>query len=187
LADKQVMATVNRTIEERTSEFGCEAGGKGSYYRVRSRVEYAEGRIFSIYASAAYYCGGPYPTNDSNVSLTFDLRTGKLLQFSDLFSDYERDKEQIVKTIFARRIAASERLAAAGKPREDSCEGDPELYSLEHLKNSEYAFNLSRAGLRVQPLWPHAIEACAALTTVPYANLAKFAAAGGILPLATGR
>jgi hypothetical protein len=185
--DKALMAKVNSAIDQKTSEFGCEGGGKGSYYRVRSRVEYADNKLFSIYATAAYYCGGPYPTNDSNVSLTFDLRTGSLVEFEDLFANYERDREQILKTIFARQIAASERLVASGKSREESCEGDPELYSLEHLKNSEYAFNLSRAGLRIQPLWPHAIESCATLTAVSYGSLAKFAAAGGILPLATAR
>lgn len=182
-----VMAKVNRAIDEKTSEFGCEARRKGWYYRVRSKVEYADNEVFSIYASAEYYCGGPYPTNDSNISMTFDLRSARQIEFRDLFSNYERDQEQILKAIFDKEIAASERLAASGKPREESCEGDPELYSLEHLKGSEYAFSLSRAGLKVQPLWPHVIESCAILTTVPYDRLSKFAAPDGVLSRAAKR
>ncbi len=43
------------------------------------------------------------------------------------------------------------------------------------------AFNFSRRGLKVQPAWPHVIEACAELVTVPYDDLKRFAAPEGVL------
>lgn len=180
--DAKVMREVNRQIDAATREFNCEGqGGKNSYFRVRSKVTYAENDIFSIYASAQYYCNTAYPTNDANSSQTFDLKTGKLVQFEELFKNYEADRQEILKIIFAKEIARSQKLAASGKPKEDSCEGDPELFSLEHLEGSTYAFNFSKAGLQVQPSWPHVIEACAEIVTVPYARLQRFAAPGGPL------
>ena len=180
--DAKVMREVNRQIDAATREFGCEGqGGKNSYYKVKSKVTYADNDVFSIYASAEYYCNTAYPTNDANISQTFDLRTGKLIQFEELFKSYERDRQEILRAIFAEEIARSEKLAASGKPREETCEGDPELYSLERLEGSSYSFNFSSAGLQVQPQWPHVIEACAKIVTVPYSKLERFAAPGGLL------
>ena len=184
--DARVMREVNRQIDIATREFNCDGqGGKGSYYKVRSRVTYARDDIFSIYASAEYYCNTAYPTNDANISQTFDLKTGKQVGFEELFKNYEADRQEIIKAIFAADIARSEKLAASGKPREQTCEGDPELYSLERLEGSTYSYNFSSAGLQVQPQWPHVIEACSKIVTVPYSKLQRFAAPGGILARAT--
>jgi hypothetical protein len=180
--DAKVMREVNRQIDAATREFNCEGqGGKNSYFNVKSKVSYAENDIFSIYASAGYYCNTAYPTNDANVSQTFDLKTGKLVAFEELFKNYEADRQEILKIIFASQIARSEKLAASGKPKEESCEGDPDMFSLEHLEGSTYSFNFSKTGLQVQPSWPHVIEACAEIVTVPYAKLQRFAAPGGLL------
>lgn len=84
--DVTMMNQVNAQIDELTKELRCpEPRGKDDSYEVLSRVEYAAQDILSIYASANYYCGGPYPTNDANMSLTFDLRTGKKVEFAELF------------------------------------------------------------------------------------------------------
>jgi len=100
--DQAVVRKINQQIDKVTSEFGC-GGPKGSYYNVRAKVEFAEKDIFSIYASAEYYCGGPYPTNDSNISITFDLVTGKQLQFRDLFADYEKNKRESFEQYFLNK------------------------------------------------------------------------------------
>ena len=176
--DQNVLREVNRQIDELTKDFGCEERSKNSSFKVRSKVAYAERDIFSIYASAQYYCGGPYPTNDANYSQTFDLRTGKLVKFDELFKNYEEDKSQILKIIFAAQIAQLEKLNASGKPKEDSCETQ---FSMENLESSTYAFNFSSQGLQVQPEWPHVVEACAEIVTVPYGKLLRFAAPDGLL------
>ena len=132
-------------------------------------------------ASASYYCGAAYPTNDVNMSLTFDLRTGEKVGFEQLFKDYEADKREILRTIFAKQVEMATKLAAAGKQGSDNCEEDAELFSLERLEESSYSYNFTRAGLAVQPGWQRVIEACAERVIVPYAELRKFAAPGGIL------
>ena len=175
---------VNAQINELSKEFGCPAPhGKDDWYKVSSRVEYAAKDILSIYASANYYCGGPYPTNDLNMSLTFDLRTGKEVHFAQLFKSYDTDKDQILKIIFATQLARTEKLLTAGKKNNESssCEKNSGLFTLEILRGSEYAYNFSEKGLVVQPQWPHVVEACAERVTVPYQQLTEFAAPNGLL------
>ena len=185
--DRSIVKQVNREIDQLVETMTCGENAEEGSYEVRSEVTYAAKDIFSIYASASYYCGGPYPTNDSNQSTTFDLKTGKIVNFPDLFRDYEADKRDILGTIFAEQVARAERSAArSGKEAgrgggEESCEDDPSLFSLEHLAQSDFAFNLAREGLQVQPRWPHVIEACALRVTMPYAALKKFAKPDGIL------
>ncbi|HEX8920076.1 MAG TPA: hypothetical protein VF766_01280 [Pyrinomonadaceae bacterium] len=177
--DRAVLGAVNRQIDVLTRDFGCQDRGRNNYFNLKSRVEYAAKDVFSIYASAEYFCGGAYPTNDSNNSLTFDMKTGKQVKFEELFKDYEADKREILGTIFASQIATATRRAASRKPdAEDDCE---DLFQLDRLESSTYAFNFSRNGLSVQPEWPHVIEACAERVTVPYAKLMKFAAPNGVL------
>lgn len=181
--DPAIVSAVNREIDQLTSTMGCEEKSKDNTYEVRSEVTYATKDIFSIYASASYYCGGAYPTNDSNMSLTFDLKTGKVVAFPDLFKNYEADKKKILKTIFAKQVAQAARRGktkgAGGK--EGSCENDPNLFGLDNLMQSEFAFNFAKQGLQVQPQWPHAVEACALRVTVPFGALKAFASPNGIL------
>ncbi|PYT61698.1 MAG: hypothetical protein DMG35_08880 [Acidobacteria bacterium] len=182
--DAGTMNRVNAQIDEVSREFGCsEPRGKDDSYKVSSRVEYAARDIFSIYASASYYCGGPYPTNDENLSLTFDLGTGKRVEFAELFQNYEANKDPILKIIFAKQLARTARLLAAGKKSDENsnCEEDPDLFTLKGLRDSTFAYNFSEKGLVVQPQWPHVVEACAERVTVPYQQLKKFAAPKGIL------
>jgi hypothetical protein len=177
--DQRILREVNRQIDAATKDFYVCDKSRDSYYRVRSNVAYADRDIFSIYASAQYYCkGGAYPTNDDNISQTFDLRTGKLVEFPELFRNYESDKREILKTIFAEKVAAAEKLKASGKTEDDNCDGP---YDMETLEGHSFKYNFSSAGLQVQPSFPHVIEACADIVTIPYSKLQKFAAPDGIL------
>ena len=183
--DKAVMRQVNRQIDQLTEEFGCEERVRHSYYRVKSTVEYADKEIFSIYASAAYSCGGPYPTNDSNISVTFDLTTGKQVNFEELFTDYETNKRAILKIIFAQQVERAEKVNRSGRRPDGTCEGNGDLYSLDNLEGGAYSFAITKTGLNVQPQWPHVIEACAERVTVPYEMLKEYAARGGLLERVT--
>jgi hypothetical protein len=114
--------------------------------------------------------------------MTFDLRNGNQVAFEDLFKDYDANKTEILKVIFAKQIEISKRAAAGSKAAEDEgCEGDADMYSLEHMESTTYSYNFSSQGLRVQPQWPHVIEACAERVTASYASLRKFARPGGLL------
>jgi hypothetical protein len=180
--DSRILKEVNRQIDEEMVEIGCAEPGKiDKTLEVRSAVKLAAKDIFSIYISGSYFCGA-YPENDDNRSMTFDLRTGKRVSFEELFQDYERDKKAILSTIFARQVQEAEKHPDPGvEPEDSSCEKSPWLYAIEQLESSDYTFNFTQRGLEVQPLWPHVIQACAVRVTVPYAQLKKFAALGGLL------
>lgn len=189
-SDTQIMDRINEQIEALTATFGCEKEKSTSetetYFKVQSSVEYGKNMILSIYASASYYCAGPYPTNDSNLSLTFDLRSGEKISFAQLFKDYESDMEPILEIIFSEQIKKSETLMDAGKEADGTCQNDPDLFSLEHLEESTFNFYFSDKGLIVQPEWPHVIESCAERVLVPYKALEPFVAPDGIFAIAAG-
>lgn len=176
-----MLNSVNRQIDVLTRDFGCEGRVRSNYFNLKSRVEYAAKDVFSIYASAEYFCGGAYPTNDSNNSITFDMKTGKQVKFEELFKNYEADKREILGMIFASQIASAARIASGAANKEEDCAGQPDIYTIDNFESSSYAFNFSKNGLSVQPEWPHVIEACAERVTVPYAKLSKFAAPDGVL------
>src|SRR5262249_52844855 len=94
--DPNIMSKVNGQIDRLTRDFGCESNCKTGHFHVTSKVTFADKDIISIYASENYDCCGPYPTNDANVSQTYDLRTGNLVKFGDLFADYEKNKSNIL-------------------------------------------------------------------------------------------
>ena len=181
LSNAKIMNIVNRQIDASTRDFVCPSDCKTGSYKVSSTVGYADKDIFSIRASASYFCCGPYPTNDANVSQTYDLRTGKLIGFEELFRNYEPNKGKILATIFARQIVKALKAPAAGANNDGNCENDPSLYSADNLENSNFTYSFSRTGLVVKPEWAHAIEACAVAVTVPYRELKKYAAPNGII------
>jgi hypothetical protein len=176
-----VLRQVNEQIDEQTKGFKCESDCKSGSFQVRSKVTYADKDIFSIYASASYFCCSAYPTNDANISQTYDLQSGKAVSFEELFKNYEEDKSEIIGIAFQKQIEHSNKLIASGKTSGTSCDDDPTLYAIDHLMDSQFSYNFSKDGLQIQPDWPHVIEACSTIVTVPYARLSKFAAPGGIL------
>lgn len=188
-SDSKAMAAINRQIDDQLAEVGCsdEPWGKDETLKVESAVKLAAKGIFSVYISASYFCG-LYPENNDDRSLTFDLRTGKAVSFEELFRDYREERREILRTIFRRQVEAAERQKGRPTVESSSCEDSPELYSTDNLAGDDgdlalptYFFNLASGGLEVEPNWAHALQACAVRVTVPYAQLRKFAAPGGLL------
>lgn len=186
--DRQIVAFVNRQIDNQLAEVGCsdEPWGEDKTLEVRSAVKLAAHDIFSVYMSASYFCGA-YPENNDDRSLTFDLRTGKAVSFEELFRDYVKERRTILATIFRRQVEAAASRKEGTETDSGSCEDySSELYSLDHLAGDEssrsnFFFNFTAGGLEVEPDWPHVVEACAERVTVPYAQLRAFAAPGGLL------
>lgn len=181
--DPKVMGSVNRQIDAIVADLGCgpEKEGKDGL-EIMTSVKLAARDVFSVYISGSYFCG-LYPENDDKRSTTFDLRTGRPVEFEKLFKDYARDKRAILSTIFAKQVAEAKKHPEPENPdpNEGSCEKTPWLYSLDRLEEGPYTFNFAPGGLEVQPDWPHVIEACEQRVTVPYEKLKAYAAPGGLL------
>lgn len=169
-----VAAEVNRDLKAVASGLRCLKGTKHTAplaYRSRASVTYAANDVLSVSVHAAYDCGGAYPTNDANASVTYDLRSGERVPFEVLFTNYRRDEAHIVRALLPA-------LRAAGMAASKACSG---VLTAENLSSYGFAYALSRAGLTVQPRFPHVIEACSQESTVPFRRLEVFAWADGVL------
>lgn len=169
-----VMNRVNRDLEALASGLRCPKGTKHTAplaYRSRAAVTYAADSVLSVFVHAAYNCGGAYPTADANVSVTYDLRTGEQVPFELLFAHYRRDEAHIVRALLPAVRAAGMKVSG----------GCAEVLTAENLSGYGFAYSLSRAGLTVQPRFPHVIAACSREATVPYRRLEAFAQADGVL------
>lgn len=182
--DAAVMAKVNAQLSDMAYGFGCDpeflaqADAPETYYDAKVSVSYAENDVFSVYSRASWYCGGPYPTNGDNQSVTFDMRTGEKATADSLFKDYGRDRKAIAAIIFAEQIEKY-----AGPSDGQSCKG---LYSLEgegdFLDFTEYlTYRIEDGDVVAEPVFPHVIAACAEEGRAPAASLSKFFAPGSLL------
>jgi hypothetical protein len=178
--DAAIAGAVNAAIDKAVREFPCGAPEGDNTQDVDAAVTYAAHDILSIFASLSFNCGGPYPTVGQNVSMTFDLETGKEVRFRALF---RRDAglDDILKAVFPGPIQRAARLSASGAEDSDDC-AKSTFMSLENLRDSKLAFHLTPDRIVVQPVdWPHAIEACAERVDTPYARLQKLVNPSGIL------
>lgn len=125
-----------------------------------SAVEYAKNGVLSIAVSFEEYCGGAHP-NYGAYALNFDMATGELVRFVDLFENFEEDKQHIADIVFAE----SERQIAYD---DDGCG-----YLSDGLDISDASVALGAAGIK--PLsfgYSHAMAPCEPIgVTVPYALL----------------
>ncbi|MCI5120120.1 MAG: hypothetical protein D3908_02805 [Candidatus Electrothrix sp. AUS4] len=181
----KILKKVNGAIDEVTKNLNpCDddsgrADLDGTGFDVKLNVDYAQDKVFSIYATMGYFCGGPYPTNDATFSMTFDLVSGNEVVFEDLFDDYWSNREKILRVIFAVQIENEEMHTELRN--DGSCANSGVFTITNFLGTSEYDFTFSPGGLWVQPRWPHVIEACAERVRVPFEKLQGYANPGSIL------
>ena len=142
-----------------------------SGFVTRASVAHAGDDVLSVSVHSSYDCGGPYPTNDANQSVTYDLTTGAAVPFATLFRDYAADRDAIVGVLQTTLFSAAAEVDSA-------C---ADLLTPEALASTSFAYALSDAGLLVQPEFAHVVEACAVESTIPYGSLRAYAAEGGVL------
>lgn len=154
----------------KNSNCGDVTFSKDNYYNLNMKVSYAKNEIFSVAIHSSWYCSGPYPTNDSNESLTFDMKNGEIVPFTKLFSNYKKDRQAIMSLIFSEQIKKIN-----GVPDDLSCDA---IYYMkndqgdfdDYLETIEY--NIENFGLSGQPSLPHVIESC---SEIGYASIEKLA------------
>ncbi len=170
--NREVEQRVNARLDTLAAEMRCDSDESGSdiSYSARTATTYAADDVLSVSIHAEYYCGGAYPTNDDNQSVTYDLTTGETVPFDGLFRDYGADKTTILGVLQAT-------LAPSASANVDCAE----LFTTEAMQGMTFSYALGEAGVLVQPEFPHVIEACAEEVTIPYASLRPFAADGSVL------
>jgi len=169
---------VNAQLDTLAASLRCDGPaerGATREFESHAQVTYAANDVFSVRIRASYFCGGPYPTDGANLSVTYDLRTGRMVPWDALFAGYARNGPAIVRIVLPGRFGA-----AARAPDEMSADCK-ELFSADELAERGFAYSLSPRGMEVETEFPHAFAACNELTTVPYARVRGYAAPGGIL------
>ena len=177
----EVERRVNADLDSLSASLRCEDVGTNTAdtsFDVRSAVAFAGADVLSVSVHAAYYCGGAYPTNDANLSATYDLATGRRVPFEALWRDYAADQAAITGVLGATLAPA----AQAGEFISECAD----LFAPEAIATTTFAYVLSDAGLVVQPEYPHVMEACAVEATVPYGSVRAFAAEDGVLARVAG-
>jgi hypothetical protein len=178
---------VNGQLDSISADLRCldkvDQFGNATEHWSDTKAAYAADSILSVYIRFGGFCGGAHPINGVNLSMTFDLRTGKPVPFRELFADYDRDALAIVRALYPEYIARAEQLAATRR-EDDVLTGEEEciqVYDAEALARGYFAYTFSRAGLVVEPDFAHVVGACREVVVVPYDRLRPFAAPGGIL------
>ena len=173
----EVEARVNAALDSLAASLTCgdlsglPADVPETDYEARTRVTHAAHDVLSVNVHASYYCGGPYPTNDANRSVTYDLTTGEAVPFWSLFREGEADR-----TAVAGVLETTLAPAAAGVDA-----GCADALTAEALATATIAYALTDTGVLVQPQFPHVIEACAVESEIPYGSLRAFARDGNVL------
>jgi hypothetical protein len=179
-----IMATVNAALakqeaDDRDTRSDCiksvlEAKQKpgASTYETDISVSYISPRYLSVNVVSSYDCAGAYPTNGAQTPLTFDLTTGEPVDWKTLFkpgflpSDDGDDAAH--PSGLAKIYKARYRKADSG---DDDCRGviDDPSWSF-----SPILWLSAKAGLLVQPDFPHVVAACADDLNLSAADLAPY-------------
>ena len=165
---------VNARLDSLSASLRCEdADTADTSFDTRASTAYAGDDVLSVSVHASYTCGGAYPTNDANLSVTYDLTTGRAVPFEALWRDYGADRDALIGL-----FSASLQTGPFDTDGADDCR---DVLTPESLAENGFAYTLTRDGLSVQPQFPHVIEACATEVVVPFASVRAFAADGGVL------
>lgn len=178
-SDKEIQNKVNQFISEIERNMTCFSGdeanasGRETSWATDAKVTKNGDGIFSMNIHSSYNCGGPYPTDDYNQSITFDLRNGVPVQFEELFSNWNKDKAKIISVIYEEQIAKAKTEAQ----REGECYSNLDSF----LNIPEFNYSITDDNITVQQLLPHVIAACSFEQTVPIKKLKAYVNPMGIL------
>jgi hypothetical protein len=179
LKDTVVMKKVNSKLMDIAQTFGCdnEVKSENDLFNVKTKVTYAKNDIFSVSIHTEYFCGGPYPTNDSNQSVTFSLKNGEEIPFKDLFTNYNKDNKALMSIIFAKQIKGTEI---------PECKN---MYAIVNVGSKmdmndyskEIAYVVEDDGITAQPSFPHVAEACSEPAHVSISKIKEYINSSSIL------
>ena len=177
LADPKVMAQVNALIAaqektDRASRADClaqlkEAGQKPTKdsYSEAVTVTYLSGRLLSLSVVSSYDCGGPYPNNGIATPMTFDLASGRQIDWSQAFKPgfLSGAKGSVLTRLYRARYPKDQDADCRSAVNTDDPFGEAPILWLD-----------AKRGLVVEPDFPHVIAACAEAVALSAADLAPY-------------
>lgn len=173
-----VEQAVNASLDATAADLRCFADEPSEDHEYNASVEvtYAADDVLSVAILASGFCGGAHPIVGADLSVTYDLVSGRRVGFRELFEDYDRDVEKIAAAYLSSvpegELEGCEDVLTEGATPEEP-QGPLEMYG--------FHYSLSAEGIAIRPAFPHAIVACAIPATVPYDRLRALAATDGLL------
>ncbi len=131
-------------------------GAVGYSDYVSAKLLYLDKNVISIAVAYNTYCGGAYPGFGTR-GITIDLKTGKLIEYEDLFSNYTRDEKKIASIVFPylQKVAGIEPMEG----QEDLCNFEDRFVS--GGASPSISAGLSEGGIVAISLgFPHVIQSC---------------------------
>jgi hypothetical protein len=153
---------------------------KNSTYTIDTQVTYAKNDILSLKITMSNSCGGAYPNDGIDQSITFDMRTGEIVPFYKLFIqkyyveniDDPSNKVGYIDGVLNDVFSGLFDKTAATSDYASSCVGG---YQTQNEGIPETAYNISeKKEIRISYQFAHAIAACNQEITVPIKSLSKF-------------
>jgi hypothetical protein len=124
--DAKIEKRVNASIENELNNRGCK---RSSGWETTAVVTYADNDIFSIRISDNWFCPGTaHPSHDFK-PLTFDLKTGEMISFEKLFTNYTKQKNIILRKVFEGYIRNDKNPST-----DETTERCPDKIDLEQLQ-----------------------------------------------------
>jgi hypothetical protein len=173
--DASVMARVNADLAAKEKANAADykeclsdlhdAGGKpdGDTWSVNVSVTYLSAHFLSVGVTSSNYCGGAYPNNGIETPVTFDLTTGRELDWKTAFKPgFLTDRlNALYRASYPKNADAECRSFVRDQPPFGIAEDA--IFKIEAGK-----------GLVVLPDLPHAVQACAEEVRLPAAKLAPY-------------
>lgn len=155
-------------------------------YQYNPKVSLYSSRLFSLSATAAYYCGGAHPDAFED-NYTLDLNTAKELTLEDLYRftpvkiDLDPTSDGFTPYVEARaKVLEGLILSKYGSLLKGVDAECKDVYETEN--NLSYlTWYLTTKGLVVQSSLPHVAAACENSYELPYSSLTKYLAPNSAL------
>jgi hypothetical protein len=141
-------------------------------YSADIAVSYLSSRYLSVNVNSSYDCAGAYPSAGVETPLTFDLATGRLIDWNAMFkrgflpSDSTADRASLSALTKLYRVRYSKDKADA------DCRGV--IMSDDPFSSPPIVWLDAGKGLVVQPDFPHVTAACANPVSLSAADLAPY-------------
>ncbi len=175
------MQQVNEDIENTYYDFDCwNTGGENNGSVVLS-VDFAQNDVLSITEDGWYTCG-ERQVDKALRTVTFDLRSGDVVGFTELFSNFELHKEEILTTIYSDVIYGAELYARQGQEEEGLCNDG--MHTLDALMNAPWhnfqIIPFTRS-IVITPAYPWPRGACSPNMQISIDDILPFASEDSLL------
>lgn len=170
--DENIKNKVNAKLKENADYF-CECDDLGGLTgcQVDAKVTYASNYIFSVQLFYNWSCEKELHDARGFDSYVFDMKTGQIVGFGDVFG---LPANRLVQQI-------SDGLADVIYRNVKNIDKCPEAYELEDIKNYSYSYSIADKEVVFTPNISYAGLVCAEDIIVPVAEAAQFAKPNSIL------